>query len=159
MHKIARSLHASRADSKTSNVQLILEKDFKNSVHVGNTWSKGVIHMCQIWYDYVLGQSCGPTQWGLLWKICPLHKSDLHYCYIIITCSGGHYHNKRPSGFREEDFQNFVNVFLLLSNYLKGKGLGSLFEQSWLPFTKGYFVPSLVDIGSMVLRKKIFKFC
>ena len=31
-------------------------------------------------------------------------------------------------------------------------------EQTWIPITQGYFVPSLVEIGPVVLKKKIFKF-
>ena len=30
------------------------------------------------------------------------------------------------------------------------------FEQTWIPFTQGCFVPSLVEIGQLVLEKKIF---
>ena len=37
------------------------------------------------------------------------------------------------------------------------KGLGPSFEQTWIPFTKGCFVLSLVEIGLVVLEKKIFK--
>ena len=36
---------------------------------------------------------------------------------------------------------------------------GSSFEQTWILFTQGCFVPSLVEIGSVVLEKKILKFC
>ena len=39
-----------------------------------------------------------------------------------------------------------------------GELIGSSFEQTWIPFTQGCFVPSLVKIGSVVLEKKIFKF-
>ena len=35
---------------------------------------------------------------------------------------------------------------------------GSSFEQTWIPFTQGCFVPNLVEIGPVVLEKKIFKF-
>ena len=35
----------------------------------------------------------------------------------------------------------------------------SFFEQIWIPFTQGYFVPSLVDMDPGVLEKKILKFC
>ena len=31
-------------------------------------------------------------------------------------------------------------------------------EQTWIPFTQGCIVPSLVEIGPMVMEKKIFKF-
>ena len=34
----------------------------------------------------------------------------------------------------------------------------SLFVKPWVPLTKSYFVPSLVEIGPVVLEK-IFKFC
>ena len=40
-----------------------------------------------------------------------------------------------------------------------GKGRDPSFEQTWIPFTKEYFVPSLVGIGPVVLEKKILKFC
>ena len=30
---------------------------------------------------------------------------------------------------------------------------GSSFEQTWIPFTQGCFVPSLVEIGPVVLKK------
>ena len=36
-----------------------------------------------------------------------------------------------------------------------GKGRGSSFEQTWIPITKGCFVPCLVEIGQVVLQKKM----
>ena len=36
------------------------------------------------------------------------------------------------------------------------EGFGPSFEQTWIPFTQGCFVPSLVEIGSVVLEKNIF---
>ena len=60
----------------------------------------------------------------------------------------------------EEEFLNFVNVFLLICYYLPlEKGLVPSFEQTWIPFTKECFVPSFVEIGPVVLEKKILKFC
>ena len=35
------------------------------------------------------------------------------------------------------------------------KGLGPSFEQTWIPNTQGCFVPSLVEIGPVVLEKKM----
>ena len=35
------------------------------------------------------------------------------------------------------------------------KGLGLSFEQTWVPFTWECFVPSLVEIGTVVLEKKL----
>ena len=53
----------------------------------------------------------------------------------------------------EKRIFNFVNVFSLFRNYLPLKGWGPLFEQSRIPFTQGCSVPSLVEIGSVVLEK------
>ena len=54
----------------------------------------------------------------------------------------------------------FVNVFLLFHNYLSfSKGAcGLSFEQTIIPFTQGCFVPSLIEIGPMILEKKILNF-
>ena len=49
------------------------------------------------------------------------------------------------------DFFNVFFVFPLLS--LFGKGRGSSFEQTWIPFTLGCFVLSLGEIGLVVLEK------
>ena len=38
------------------------------------------------------------------------------------------------------------------------KFIGSSFERTWIPFTQGCFVLSLVEIGPLVLEKKILKF-
>ena len=40
-----------------------------------------------------------------------------------------------------------------------GKGYGPSFEHTWIPVTQGCSVSILVEIGSVVLEKKIFKFC
>ena len=43
--------------------------------------------------------------------------------------------------------------YLLLSPLWKG--WSPSFEQTWFPFTQGCFVPSLVEIGPVVLEKKM----
>ena len=49
---------------------------------------------------------------------------------------------------------NFVNVFFaILSLSPLGEGHGLSFEQNYIPFTKGYFVPCLFEIGPVVLEK------
>ena len=48
----------------------------------------------------------------------------------------------------------YFRVFLLSSPL--GKTYKPSFGQTWIPFTQGCFVPSLVEIGPMVLKKKIF---
>ena len=35
------------------------------------------------------------------------------------------------------------------------EGHGPSFEQTWIPFTQGYLVPILVEIGQVVLEKKM----
>ena len=63
---------------------------------------------------------------------------------------------KLAQWFWRRRFLNFVNVFSLFCNYLPlKKGWGSSFEQTWIPFTQGCFVPSLVEIGPVVLEKRI----
>ena len=36
---------------------------------------------------------------------------------------------------------------------------GPSLQQTWIPLTQGYFVPSLLEIGPVVLERKIFKSC
>ena len=45
-----------------------------------------------------------------------------------------------------------VVTFLWLSPFWRGPGPS--FEQTWIPFTQGWFVPSLVEFGPVVLEKK-----
>ena len=52
--------------------------------------------------------------------------------------------------FLRRKFFNFVNVFYLL----EGKD-GTSYKLIWIPFTKGCFVPSLVEIVPLVLEKKM----
>ena len=54
-------------------------------------------------------------------------------------------------------FKNFQCIFTLSLLSPLGEALFPSFEQTWIPFTKGWFVPSLVKIGPVVLEKKIFK--
>ena len=53
---------------------------------------------------------------------------------------------------------NFVNVFSLFRNNLPIEKSATLHFKTCIPFTLRCFVPSLVEIGPVVL-KKIFKFC
>jgi hypothetical protein len=48
-----------------------------------------------------------------------------------------------------------IFAFLRLSPLWRGPG--PLFEQFTIPFTQGWFMPSLIVIGLLVLEKKIFK--
>ena len=64
-----------------------------------------------------------------------------------------------PASGSEEHFLNFVKVFTLFSYYLPlEKDRGPSFEQTWIPFTKDCFVPSLLEIGPEVLLMNIFSY-
>jgi hypothetical protein len=62
-----------------------------------------------------------------------------------------------PAGSGEDFFQNFQCIFTLLLLSRLGEGLSPFIEQTWIPFTQRWFVPSLLKIGPVVLEKKIFK--
>ena len=49
----------------------------------------------------------------------------------------------------------YFRYFVIISPL---KRAGPFIWKTWIPFTQGCFVPSLVEIGSVVLKKKIFKF-
>ena len=50
----------------------------------------------------------------------------------------------------------YFRYFVIISPWKRGGGHS--FEQTWIAFTQGCFVPSLVEIGPVVLEKKILKF-
>ena len=57
-------------------------------------------------------------------------------------------------------FLNFVDVFSLFRNYLPLEKGGRLhMKKIEFPSSKDAFVPSLIEIGSVVLEKKICNFC
>ena len=49
-------------------------------------------------------------------------------------------------------------IFTISSSSPLRKGRGPIFEQTWIPFTQECIVPSLVEIGQVVLENKILKF-
>ena len=57
--------------------------------------------------------------------------------------------------FLKKIFKYFFYIILLFRYYLPlEKGRGPSFEQTWIPSTQGCFVPTLVEIGPVVLEKK-----
>ena len=62
-----------------------------------------------------------------------------------------------PKSSGKEDFRflQFIFAFSLLSPL--GKGQGPSPEKNWIRIIQRCFVPTLVEIGPMVLEKKIFK--
>ena len=62
---------------------------------------------------------------------------------------------KLAKGFWRRRFFNFVNVFLLFHNYFPRKRAEPFIWTTWIPCTQGCFVPSLLEIGPVVLEKKM----
>jgi hypothetical protein len=49
-----------------------------------------------------------------------------------------------------------IDPTIFLSNIISyGRKSGALFERIWIPYTQGWFVPSLIEIGLLVLERKI----
>ena len=78
-----------------------------------------------------------------------------------------HNNNKRPMGHIAHLRKQFKSIntydyIITLIKRRKKKTLLTLweftfssFEETWIPFTQGCFVPSLVEIGPVVLEKKM----
>ena len=71
--------------------------------------------------------------------------------------------NKRPMGHiahLRKQFKSINTYDYIITLIRKEKknivNIGSLFEETWIPFTQGCFVPILFEIGSVVLEKRIF---
>ena len=64
------------------------------------------------------------------------------------------------SGSGEEDFKilsMYFHYFIIISPWKKGGAFH--LKKTWIPFTQIYLVQSLVEIGPVVLEKKMFKRC
>ena len=62
---------------------------------------------------------------------------------------------KLTQRFWRRRFLNSLMYFCYIVITPLGKGRGPLFEQIWIPFTQRCIVPSLVEIGPVVLEKKM----
>ena len=87
------------------------------------------------------------------WKGVPFICTNLNSLHTRLLCAKFGWNWSSYSG--EEDLSNFVNVFSLFVLSSLEKGSGHSFEQTWIPFIQGWFVLSLVEIGPVVLKKKI----
>ena len=90
----------------------------------------------------------------------PLFWTSLNSFYPNMLCFKIHWNWFSDSG--EEDFvisSMYFCYFVIIS--LRGKGLSSSFEKTWIPFIQACFVPSFVEIGQVVLKKMFlfFLFC
>ena len=82
----------------------------------------------------------------------------LNHLQLRILCAKIGWNWPRCSG-EKIFFINFVYVFTQFRNYLPlEKGWALHLKKSWIAFNQGFFVQSLVEIGSVVLEK-ICKFC
>ena len=82
-----------------------------------------------------------------------LKNKILNHLHLSMLCAKFGW--KWPSGSGEEDFKScqFIFIISLLSPLWEGPCPS--FEQTWIPFTQGYFVPSLVETDPVVLEKKM----
>jgi hypothetical protein len=120
--------------------------------------------LCQVWFKL--------AQW--FWRRRFLYDPTpiLHFCeYLPFEEDLALYLNKLESPSPKDDLyqlwlnlaqwfwrRKFLNIFsvffiLLLLSPL-GEGQSPSFEQTWIPSPQGWFVPSLVKIGPVVLEKK-----
>jgi hypothetical protein len=77
--------------------------------------------------------------------VFPSSKDNLYQVWLILAC-----------WFWRRRFIKTFSTFSLCYYFPLREGLSPSFEQTWIPFIQGWFVPSLVKIGPMVLEK-IFK--
>jgi len=92
--------------------------------------------------------------WGHTWsyglyfnKLKSPYPRMLHAKYQCILVSGSW----------EKDFWWFTKIFLILPLIGPQKGSAPLFKHIWILILQAWFLPSLVEIGQVVLEKKSFK--
>jgi hypothetical protein len=73
----------------------------------------------------------------------PLPKNNLYQVWLNLAC-----------WFSRRFKKKFQCIFTLLLLSPLGERLSPSFEQTWIPLTQWWFVPSLVKIGPVVLEKK-----
>ena len=133
-------------------------------LHVGMVlWHLRVL--CELWHLGMMSRSRigRMVLWhlGMVWW-------DLGM--VLRSRNGIVRYNKRPMGHIAHLRKQFksINTYDYIITLIKRRKkklliswefIGSSFEQTWIPLTPGCFVPSWVEIGPVVLEKKIFKFC
>jgi len=53
----------------------------------------------------------------------------------------------------KEDYWRFIKIVLIWPQ----NGPAPLFEQIWIPIPQAHFLPSLLEIGIVILEKKLFE--
>jgi hypothetical protein len=109
------------------------------------------INTCKYGFPY-----CGPSRhpWTMMWKILYLHYMyirKLSCKYDLFWLSGSVEKKKEIINFK---WPHPIFAFLWLSP--RWRGPGPLFQQLRIPFTQGWFIPSLIEIGLLVLEKIFF---
>ena len=102
------------------------------------------------------------------WEVNILLQGSTSYLLVNILFSGllSKNINKRPMGHIAHLRKQFksINIYDYIITLIKRRKKNIIifmrikwffFEQNWIPFTKGWFVPNLTEIGSVVLEKKI----
>ena len=84
----------------------------------------------------------GPFIWT---NLNPLHPGIL--CASLVEIG--------PVVLEKKIFKSCQCIFTISLLSPLWEGRGPSFEHTWIPFTQGYFVPSLVEIGPVVLEKKM----
>ena len=87
-------------------------------------------------------------------KVGALHLNKHEFPHSMM-----HYANvglNLPSGSDEEFFLFRQGIYPISILSPLRKKSGSSFEWTWIPFTPGCFMPSLIEIDPVVLEKKIF---
>ena len=89
----------------------------------------------------------GPWATSLTWE--NTREEDLNFVNVFSLLRNYYW----PHGFREEHFKilsMFFCYFVIIFPWKRG---GPSFEQTWIPFTLGCFLPNLVEIGPVSLEK------
>ena len=93
---------------------------------------------------------------------CTLSIVSWWYTYLTNIVWLCHRRNKRPMGHIAHLRKQFIWLYHKVDKEKKKKLLtlwefiGSPFEETWISFAEGCFVPRLVKIGSVLLEKRIF---
>ena len=97
-------------------------------------WSCGFLNVFLLFHNYLSLERVWPFIWINLNSFHP--RSFVEIGLVVL----------------EKKIFKFRKYILLFHNYLPlEKGCDPSFEQTWIPFTQGCFVPSLVEIGPVVL--------
>ena len=93
-------------------------------------------------YRYFVVISPWKRAWPFMSQLRSLHQG----CFVLVWL-------KLAQWFLRKRFLNFVYESSLFRSYLPWKRAWSFLWKTEIPFTKGCFVPSLVEIGPVVLEK------